>query len=679
MPRNLIRQFEQVKGTYTFFYDMYRQYAEEAGRHYYTGTLSVISGSSTVTDISTAFEEDESGNFIIIDDGPLSGVYLITSCNGGFDADIYPVLSGTNPSISYRRHYYKNLEDDLNYLRKTLQLITGATNWYDDPAVSLVELSNPIFMAAGTNSASLSGSDVFTFIGDGSISVSIDPYGKSLTISGGGGTTSGTVGLPSDGSWDEGISGITADMTVADALDSIDELLAAIAPSPAGLLTSQNLVLSNTTLYNAKLANNLSDSWYADGKSPGDSINDYVIDNTFRITSPDQTTRFRCGRSDFPEGILSLKVNDNIIDSYDVSSGIGSSSLLTITDVSTYNSIWEKANAYADITQASGGYVEYKFDHTIAGITNTTGIRYDDICPAAYFSYGPTVSGLTLVPKYLSGVTYYGQNSIIRVSFTSANSFNQCYHSTHVAELTMNPAAITTNNQNPVTVPNYDDSFVVTDLDLTLSVPNTSSNSPYLRVSLYKPTGVSTYSDVNLDRGVCTYGTTSTITYDSFYDEVQRLLLDTDVSWVSSDPLTNGNAQVRNGVLQFPDTGDYPGFSGDQEYQRHIYKTSASIGYLNFVNILYSNISAYGTGDLNILIQLDTNGLFFDLGKVVGDNNGDGSGLTRSDSIGARISGSGSSVYWSIGTNTTADNDNRYRIIIIFKNSNYNITSITGT
>lgn len=659
---------------------MHCQYAEDAGRYYYIGTISTSSGSSDIIDSTTTFEEDEVGNFIIVDGGNTSGIYQIISCSG-LGAVVYPPLSGTNTSIDYRRHYHQNLEDDLNYLRKILQFITGETNWYNDPIVSLTELSNPIFMADGTNSASLSGSDIFTFIGDGSVSVSVDPYEKSVTISGGdggGSTFSGIVGLPSDGSWDTGIAGITADMTIADALDSVDEILAAIAPTPAGLLTSQNLVLSNTTLYSAKLAGNLGSSWYMDGKSAGDLINDYTIDNTFRITSPDQTTRFRCGRYNSPEGILSLKANNGIIDTYDISNGIGNSSLLTITDVSIYNSIWEKANAYADVAQVSDGYVGYTFDHTIAGSTNTTGIRYDDAHLSASFSYGPTVSGQTLMPKYLSGISYYGRNSVIRTSFTSINSFNKCYHPTHVAELVMYPAAMITNNQNPISIPNYDDTFMVTDLDLTLSVSGVASNTPYLRVLLYKPTGVSTYSDVNLDKGICTYGITSTITYDDFYDENQRLILNTNTTWTSSDALTNGNAQVRNGMLQFPNSTDYPGFSGDQEYQRHIYKVSASTGYLNLANISYSNISAYGTGSLNILIQLDTDGLFFDLGKDVGDNNGDGSGTTRGNSLGARISGSGSIINWSIGTKTTADNDNRYRIIIIFKNSTYNITSITG-
>jgi len=636
MPRNLIRQFEQIKGTYTFFNDMYHQYAEQVGRYYYTGILSVVSGSSTVVDSSIVFDENELNNFIVIDAGVDSGVYQITLCSGGINATIDTVFSETNDSVSYRRHYYQNLEDDLNYLRKMIQLVIGEGNWYDNPAISLSEIST----SSGGNS---------------------------------------TIGLPSDGDWNTGIAGITSDMSIADAIDNVDEILSAISPSPAGLLTSQDLVLSNTIRYNAKLANGLDNSWYIDSKLPGDLISDYVIDNTFMLTTPYLNTAFKCGRADLPEGLLLLKANNTMIDTYDLSNGVGSSSLLTINSLEVYNSIWEKANAYANITQSNEGYVGYVFDHTIAGKTNSIGIRYDNTHLEPSFLYGPIVSEQTLVPKYLSGVVYYGQNSIIRVSFTSDNLFNKCYHSTHVAEITMFPDAIVTSNQNPQSVPNYDDYFTVTDLNLILSIGNKASNSPYLSVSLYKPTGISTYSNINLGRGVCTYNIDSTNTYDGFYDENQRLLLNTDTPWISSDLLVNGNAQVRNGILQFPYAGDYPDFTGDQLYQRFIYKTSASTGYLDFENILYFDISAYGSGDLNVLIYLDTDAMFFDLGKVVGDNNGDGSGNIMSNSIGARISGSGSTVNWSIGTKTTANNNNRYRIIIIFRNSNHTITSITGT
>src|SRR5208283_2799557 len=118
------------------------------------------------------------------------------------------------------------------------------------------------------------------------------------------------------------------------------------------------------------------------------------------------------------------------------------------------------------------------------------------------------------------------------------------------------------------------------------------------------------------------------------------------------------------------------GFSGNQEYQREFSKTSASTGSLTFSGIVYTNISPYGTGDLNILIQLDDDGIYFDLGMVVGDNNGNGSGTSRANSLGGQVNGSGGVLNWSLGTYTTANNGNQYRVIIIFRNSNKTITQI---
>lgn len=488
------------------------------------------------------------------------------------------------------------------------------------------------------------------------------------------------VADPTGHTWDEGIAEITSNTSVTDSIWVLDELLTAIAPAPAGVLTGQSLVLSGTTKYSAKLPSGLGSDWYKDGSSAGNTISDYVIDNSFVLTSPDSSTRFKCGKAGDPQGILSLNVDSTSIDSYDLSDGEGSSTYLTINDISDYNTIWSKANAYATITQSDEGYIGYTFEHTSAGETNETGIRYDDVHSTPSFSSNPSVTEQTLVSKYLSGIQYYYINSVLRVNFTAASGiFTKCYHPTSVAILTMNPTAIASNTQNPSSTPAYNDTFQVNNLDLTLTVSNRASNSPYIRTTLYKPNGTTSYYDTSLARGVCTYGTVSTTTADSFYDEAQRLVLNSSTAWTSSDSLTNGNAQVRNGVLQFPNSTEYSGFSGDQEYQRWIYKTSASTGALVLTNLTYSNISPYGTGSINVLIQLDTDGMFFDLGRVVGSNNGDGSGDSRANSKGGRVSGSGTTINWSLGTYTTADNDNRYRIIIIFKNTTYTITAISSS
>ena len=489
-----------------------------------------------------------------------------------------------------------------------------------------------------------------------------------------------STGDPTTGEWTDGIADITSSTSVTDSLYSLDELITAIAPAPAGLLTAQTLVLSGTTKYSAKLPSGLNSDWYKDGSVAGSTVTDYVIDNTFVVTTPDPTTRFKCGKASDPQGILSLKRDTISIDSYDLSLGMGSSTLITVNSIAAYNTIWSKANAYASITQSDEGHRGYTFSHPSAGESNSTSVRYDNVNTSPTFSSNPAVTEQTLVAKYLSGITHYGLNSIVRLNYTAAAGiFTKGYHPTTVSQITMNPTAIATNNQNPASTPAYGDTFVVSNLDLTLNVASRSSNSPYIRVALFKPNGATSYYDVSLARRVCTYGTVSTTTTDAFFDEAQRLELNTNTAWTSSAALTNGNAQVRNGTLQFANSTDYPGFSGDQEYQRWIYKTSASTGAAVLTGILYSDIEPYGTGDLNVLLQLDTDGQYFDLGRVVGSNNGNGNGTTRANSKGARSSGSGTTINWSIGTYTTANNDNRYRIIIIFRNTNHSMTAISSS
>lgn len=494
---------------------------------------------------------------------------------------------------------------------------------------------------------------------------------------GGGPGSSGALelGLPSDGDWSSGIGGFSTTTSVADAIDNHDEILALIAPAKPGLLGSQTLTVSGTTRFSAKLPTGLAAAWYKDGAVAGGTVTDYIVDNTFRLTSPSPTTTFYDGPYNDPQGTLELTRDTVTIDSIDTSA-TGSSTMLTVSDVSVYNQIWSKCNAYADVTQADEGHRGYTFKHTLAGESNSIAFRYDNANPAPTFAVNPSVVEGTPVWKYLSGIQYYGNGSTLTISFTANNLFNKAYHPTAVSTLVMTPAAFATQSLNPASTPAYTDQFVITSRVLTLNQV-AASNTPTIRTNLYKPDGTSAYYDAAVPRRVCTYGTVSTTKADSFYDEAQRLVLDTLTAWTSTAALVNGNAQVRNGVLQYPNSTDYPGFTGDQEYQRNIAKVSASTGTLTFVGITYDQISPYGTGDLNILIKLDTDGQYFDLGRVVGSNNGTGDGTTKGNSKGARSSGSGGVVNWSIGTYSTNNNSDRYRLIIIFRTTTRTITSLS--
>jgi hypothetical protein len=106
---------------------------------------------------------------------------------------------------------------------------------------------------------------------------------------------------------------------------------------------------------------------------------------------------------------------------------------------------------------------------------------------------------------------------------------------------------------------------------------------------------------------------------------------------------------------------------------------------LAFTGISVGDIYTYGSSGsgstgLNLLIYLETDQVWFDLGIPVGLG---GTGISRLSAIGAKdlTNTSGSSIAWSLGsTYSTALNNNRYRVSILFnKNSTKTITQILSS
>jgi hypothetical protein len=167
-------------------------------------------------------------------------------------------------------------------------------------------------------------------------------------------------------------------------------------------------------------------------------------------------------------------------------------------------------------------------------------------------------------------------------------------------------------------------------------------------------------------------------------------------AFTSTNNLANNNAQVRSGTLRVPVQAEYNAqwtgsavdYSGDNifEYQRYFSKSGATkSGSLVISGIVATDIYAYGSSGsgstgLNLLIYLETDAVWFDLGVAVGLG---GDGSTKSLAIGAKdvANTSGSTFGWSLGAlYSTALNSNRYRLSIIFnKNSTKTITQITSS
>lgn len=288
----------------------------------------------------------------------------------------------------------------------------------------------------------------------------------------------------------------------------------------------------------------------------------------------------------------------------------------------------------------------------------------------------------------MSGIPYYTTGTNWQVQFVAASGiFNRCYNATRVANITatgLNTISLTGEESGtPVYNATYDRSGA-NYVSVTLNAASQSSFNKYLTVGLYKVIG-STSSNTAINYYINTYGTPSTSTVEYFQDEAFRLVNDTlgsGTAFTSTDNLANGNAQVRSGTLIVPIQAEYTAqwagsandYSTDNtfEYQRYFSKSGATkSGSLAFTGITANDLYAYGssgTGStgLNLLIYLETDAVWFDLGIPVGLG---GTGYNKATAIGAKdiANTSGSTIAWSLGASySTALNSNRYRLSIIF-------------
>jgi hypothetical protein len=384
---------------------------------------------------------------------------------------------------------------------------------------------------------------------------------------------------------------------------------------------------------------------------------------------------------------------------------------MRVTALGTTNTIWNKANAqiYA-YTQSGEGYAGNTLKWSPSSIGSTSESNKYEVWKDTYsasnanpsFASGPTNTLISASYKWLSGISYYTTGTNWHIEFVAASGiFNRCYNATRVANVSatgLNTISLTGEESGtPVYSATYDRSSS-NYVNVTLNASSQSSFNKYLTVGLYKVIG-STSSNTSISRYINTYGNISTSTVEYFQDEAFRLVNDTSGSgtaFTSSNNLANNNAQVRSGSLRVPLQSDYNtewggsaiDYSGDNtfEYQRYFIKSGTTkSGILAFTGITATDIYAYGSAGagstgLNLLIYLETDAVWFDMGIPVGLG---GDGSTKSLAIGAKdiANTSGSNLGWSLGSSySTALNNNRYRLsIIINKNSTKTITQITSS
>jgi hypothetical protein len=556
------------------------------------------------------------------------------------------------------------------------------------------------------NSSTLSkfpvGTDSYVLTADSSASTGITWKAASAS-----GTT--VIGNPTDGVYTDGFfSTWTDNTTIANAFDDVNELLALLAPARPNYLTGTSLVASSVpTYYTVRISAGLGTEWYQAGYGTGSQItNKYYLSGSHTLNTANTSTTFSAGSlTTSTYGTIYFRRYNSLTPT---GGGVGTIDLtvnyavnftnnnLKLTALGTYNSIWTKANAQIlTYTQPNPGYEGVFIAHTENNQLTNTYEMWKDPWSASngspVFSQSATASTYSQSDKWLSGISYYTTGTGFSVYFKgAAGIYSSCYNVNQVFGITAS-AGLTPVTGLPASPPLYTDELDKSGSNhvrVSLSIGSQFTFNKYLTATLYKAHGTIATSLATIAKAINTYGTVSTDTYEGFQDEARRLVIGSGIAFTSTIDMANGNAQVRSGTLQYPLAADYDTqwggthtFSGDQEYQRYFYKTSASTGTLTFGGFTASQITPYGTGDINALIYLDGDALWFDLGVLQGSNANDGS--TRSAAISAKTSASGGALGWSIGTKTTgvagAGNSARYRVVIIFKTNVRSMTSITSS
>ena len=148
-------------------------------------------------------------------------------------------------------------------------------------------------------------------------------------------------------------------------------------------------------------------------------------------------------------------------------------------------------------------------------------------------------------------------------------------------------------------------------------------------------------------------------------------------AFLSSASLSNGDLQVRNGRLVHPNTGDYSGFTGDQDYYRIFTPTGPKAN--GTITIDRDGFASFvepwgGSGALQAAFYIygDTN--IYDLGRAVGDDTGIIKGIRNG-------SPSGELINWSLPAGKYATPSNPFILIIRFTVENISnwINTITVT
>lgn len=534
------------------------------------------------------------------------------------------------------------------------------------------------------------------------------PLGSGSGAGGGSGSCC-KLGVPSDGTYTDGILPFTSDTYVRDAIDAINELLLGIAPPPPSDLSGA--LINNRTIYSGKIATSplgLIDY------SAGD-LAEIIFDNSLTLTAPNST---KFGPAD--KGNLDAVVDGTKVDSFNLLGAFneaerdgsqsyppatGTNNIIKVLSVAKYNNfpLWQKGSALIQSGSLSGGEHNFQMQHdtgTIAA-TSTTQIFYDPETGRPENIITPEIVENSAVIKWLSGIQFYTLGSTFNISGSCSKVFEYTYIDNPIRislpgfstlYLPFTDASI---SGVTTPIPSWDDTLSITNKILTLNAANQSNIDSRVTILPRDPRGNGiSKSSIQENRLIDTYGILSTATREYFVDEHYRLPQGTYDSipstitgqWDSTSALTNGNAQVISSSLIYPVTNfssgylptqqagtDYSGFTGNQFYYRAIYDagTPHFEGTLKFTGITWNDL---GT-NVKIELKLPTQTGWLDLSTgfsaaTYTGADGDGAVVNHSQS------GNILTIDWTCGTDSTAHSGYMYILKITFLNSAKNLSEI---
>lgn len=524
------------------------------------------------------------------------------------------------------------------------------------PASGIVGLNLTRIADQGVSASVATGSTTFNVVSGSTTLLTVFNNGQvsaSLFTGSFAGTGSNLVdlriGTPSDGGYDTGFfDTFTTGTKLSDAIDEISAAFLDLAPAQGSRLTGTNLTRNTPSVFTAYLAGGLNaDDWYVNGGSANASVSGLTAATNVNFG----TVPFRVGKSGSLIAGLIGGVTSSIgtgsqtpvvVDTRALALGNGSTGTITVSNLGVYNTFWATGSANLVYTIAKTGSVRFNVSaDNGAGTTNTSTLFYVgggvDFPQHTVTAQAVTVTNKTY--NYLSGIQYL-KSADFNIAFTGSNVFNPVY--------VLNQATVTSNYFNTIVTgsntPQYGDTMLV-----QLTAPLLANKTSYISASvggtiqIAKPQKSNAVANITLTTEKINSYTSppSTNTIEYFLDESKRYETFSTQTWDSTNTLTNGNLQVRNGFLVHGQYGgDYPAFTGDQQLLRVVVpNTNASFtGSYSFTTSGFTSIAPWGSTTANTLqvafvindntnISGGTPVKVFDLGRAAGTS-ADVSGVT---------------------------------------------------